>query len=106
TEILSLYARSARGGQAFEEFQRDWQADAVPHAELYAKYRKSVVHTLLKTLVTDQGYREHHVVRELLQNAESAYDSKPGELPATCEFEFILRPPTAGGAWEALACHS
>ena len=106
TEILSLYARSARNGQAFDEFQHDWQADVVSHAQLYAKHRKSVVHTLLKTLVTDPGYREHHVVRELLQNAESAYDSKPGEPAPTCEFEFVLHPPTTGNAWEAVASHS
>ena len=33
---------------------------------------------------------EHHVVRELLQNAESAYDSKPGLLPPEGEFHFTL----------------
>jgi hypothetical protein len=106
TEVLSLYARSARGGHAFEEFQQAWTSGNVSHAELYATHRKSVVPTLLKIQVTDQGYREHHVVRELLQNAESAYDSKPGELPANCEFEFVLRPPATTGAWEAVVIHS
>jgi hypothetical protein len=107
TEVLALYARSARGGREFEQFQQEWNStEKISHAALYAKYRKSVVPTLVKIQVTDLGYREHHVIRELLQNAENAYDSKPGELPAVCNFGFTLRRPVSSGAWEAIAAHT
>ena len=107
TEVLALYARSARGGREFEQFQQEWTStEKVSHSALYAKYRKAVVPTLVKIQVTDLGYREHHVIRELLQNAESAYDSKPGELPAVCNFDFTLRRPVSSGAWEAIAAHT
>jgi hypothetical protein len=106
TEVLALYARSARGGREFELFQQEWNSKKISHSALYAKYRKSVVPTLVKTQVTDMGYREYHVIRELLQNAESAYDSKPGELPAVCNFDFTLRRPISSGAWEAIAAHT
>ena len=106
TEVLSLYARSARSGNDFEQFKQEWSSGEIPHAALYAKYRKVVVPTLVKIQVTDLGYKEHHVIRELLQNAESAYDSKPGELPAICNFDFTLRRPIGSGAWEAIAAHT
>lgn len=107
TEVLALYARSARGGREFEQFQQEWNStEHISHPALYAKFRKTVVPTLVKIQVTDVGYREHHVIRELLQNAESAYDSKPGELPAVCNFDFILRRPVTSGAWEATAVHT
>lgn len=103
-EVLSIYSRSARSGQN-EAFEQAWKLGEEAPEDLYAKHRKAVMTTLLKTQVTDQGYREHHVIRELLQNAESAYDSKPGILPDERGFEFLMRPPEDAGSWECVASH-
>ncbi len=102
-EVLALYSRKARDNP---EFRHRWQQRNVDHAQLYADFRKDILSTLLKTEVKDLGYREHHVIRELLQNAESAYASKPGALPADRDFEFVLRPSTDGLMWEGIASHS
>ncbi len=102
-EVLALYSRKVRDNT---EFRQRWQQPSVDHAHLYADFRKDILSTLLKTEVRDLGYREHHVIRELLQNAESAYDSKPGEPPPERDFEFILRPSADGRFWEGVASHS
>ncbi|MBI4660372.1 MAG: hypothetical protein HY735_16170 [Verrucomicrobia bacterium] len=102
-EVLALYSRKVRDN---EEFRRRWHEPNPDHARLYSDFRKEILQTLLQTEVTDLGYREHHVIRELLQNAESAYDTKPGELASQCEFEFVLRPPTMDAAWEGVVTHS
>ncbi|HXG49422.1 MAG TPA: hypothetical protein VNO52_17495 [Methylomirabilota bacterium] len=102
-EVLAVYSRRVRDNPAFHQ---RWQQPNLDHAELYAEFRQDILKTLLKTEVKDLGYREHHVIRELLQNAESAYDSEPGELPSERDFEFLLRPSADGRFWEGVASHS
>lgn len=105
TEVLALYSQRARPDEAFQRFQQIWQTGSESHADVYGQFRDEVKATLLKTEVTDLGYRKHHVIRELLQNAESAYDSMAGELPKTCGFELMIRPPVQGRVWQAIAKH-
>ena len=106
TEVLSLYRRSARGGAEFERFQEEWAAGSTPHQDLYEEHRKEIVATLLRTQVLDQGYGAEHVIRELLQNAESAYDSQPGQRPAVRDFEFSVVPAGTPTGWIGSASHS
>lgn len=106
TEVLSLYRRSARGGPEFEQFQKEWAAGNIAHRDLYDEHRKEIVETLLQTQVRDQGYGAEHIIRELLQNAESAYDSQPNERPAVRDFEFSVAPAGTPTGWVGTASHS
>jgi hypothetical protein len=105
TEVLALYSQRARPDETFQRFQKIWQTGNESHAEVYGQFRNEVKATLLKSEVTDLGYRKYHVVRELLQNAESAYDSMAGELPEKRGFDLVLRPPLHGRMWQVVAKH-
>src|ERR1700738_26549 len=74
---------------------------ALPPFERYQRHREQIRRTLVKQLVTQAGYERQHIVREFLQNAESAYASKRVAVHGAC-FEF---PVTAGGsvAWRNVA---
>ena len=105
TEVLALYSQRARPDEAFQRFQQLWQAGNESHADVYGQFRDDVKATLLKSEVTDLGYRKHHVIRELLQNAESAYDSMSGDMTPKRSFELVIRPPVQGRMWQAIAMH-
>jgi hypothetical protein len=73
--------------------------------ERYQKHRDTIRTTLLKELVSKVGYEKHHIVRELLQNAESAYASKRERI-ADSSFEFAVIPAGATGWRRIVARHS
>ncbi len=75
----------------------DYEAEKVQSPFLcYQKHRETIRQTLLKELVAKVGYEKHHILRELLQNAESAYASKLNP-PDDAWFEFnIVAAPVAG----------
>ena len=106
TEILSLYSRKGRGDEHFQRFQELWQKGERSHPDLYAEFREHVLATLLQTEVHDLGYRPHHIARELLQNAESAYDSLPAGTQTTADFKMVSRHMSELGAWVTTAEHS
>jgi len=105
-EILSLYSLKGRSGEHFQRFQQLWQAGERSHEELYAEFRDRILTTLLQTEVHDLGYQPHHVARELLQNAESAYDSLPPGVPMAGDFKLISLPAPERGGWETTAEHA
>jgi hypothetical protein len=106
TEILSLYSRKGRSGEHFHRFQELWQKGERAHSDLYGEFREQVMATLIQTEVHDLGYRPHHIVRELLQNAESAYDSISAPPTTAREFKLVSRHIPEDGTWETVAEHS
>ena len=85
---------------------RSYEADAVLSPfERYQKHRDTIRQTLLKELVVKVGYEKHHILRELLQNAESAYASKKNP-PADAWFEFSIIPASAAGRRKVVARHA
>ena len=84
----------------------DYKADAVLSPfERYQKHREAIRKTLLKELVAKVGYEKHHILRELLQNAESAYASKLNP-PSGAWFEFSITSTTQAGQRKITARHA
>ena len=84
----------------------DYKADAVLSPfERYQKHREAIRKTLLKELVAKVGYEKHHILRELLQNAESAYASKLN-APSAAWFEFSITSTTQAGQRKISARHA
>ncbi len=76
-----------------------------PRAEVYEEFRKRIVINARKQNVDDAGYRIGHILRELLQNAESAYASKGGELPLQRDFVVTISPQAGGTSWHFSCRH-
>jgi hypothetical protein len=84
----------------------DYKADAaLPPYERYQKHRDAIRRTLLKELVSKVGYEKHHILRELLQNAESAYASKR-DKPTEAWFEFLIEAAGSAGRRKVSARHA
>ncbi|MGH7991319.1 MAG: hypothetical protein ACREDS_14160, partial [Limisphaerales bacterium] len=83
----------------------EYEADAVLSPfERYQKHRETIRQTLLKELVARVGYEKHHILRELLQNAESAYASKKNP-PTDAWFEFVIEATSQLGQRKVVARH-
>jgi hypothetical protein len=83
----------------------EYEADAVLSPfERYQKHRETIRQTLLKELVARVGYEKHHILRELLQNAESAYASKKNP-PTDAWFEFVIEATSQLGERKIVARH-
>jgi len=83
-----------------------YQADAaLSPFERYQKYRDTIRQTLLRELVAKVGYEKHHILRELLQNAESAYASKKNP-EAEAWFEFTIESVAQVGQRKIVARHA
>lgn len=88
------------------EFHAAYNDQGKPRAEVYEKFRPRILKNAKKQNVEEAGYRIEHIVRELLQNAESAYASKAGVLPVQRDFVFTFSPPSMSGAsWQATCRH-
>ena len=81
--LLSLYELS---DVVSEDYSKAKRLGASPF-DLYTQFREHIVEILVKKHVKEVGYTKEHVLRELLQNAESAYGSKSERL-AVPWFEF------------------
>lgn len=99
-EVLALYQRSDNPSA---EYQRDKEAGVSPYA-LYQNHRLRITKVLLEKEVQAMGYGREHVLRELLQNAESAYASK-ASLPPEPWFQFIVERPAQGGVCQVSISH-
>ena len=97
--ILKVFETNATVNAAYENDR------SLPVFERYQKHRDTIRNTLLKELVSKVGYEKHHILRELLQNAESAYASKQ-ELPADSSFEFVVMATKEPGWRQVVARHS
>ena len=53
------------------------QATETEIERVYASHREEIVNPIIKAQVKDPGYEPGHILRELIQNAESAYRSRP-----------------------------
>ncbi len=76
-------------------------------AKIYREHRLKIKARLVQVHATEMGYEARHVMRELLQNAESAYASRsPGLLPERATFEISARAVEYGASWnfEILHC--
>ncbi len=76
-------------------------------AKIYREHRLKIKARLVQVHATEMGYEARHVMRELLQNAESAYASRsPGLLPERATFEISARAVENGASWnfEILHC--
>jgi hypothetical protein len=71
----------------------------------YQRHRETIRSTLLKELAAKVGYEKHHLLRELLQNAESAYASKQGK-PVDGWFEFKVGETGVAGRRQVVARHA
>jgi len=75
--------------------------------KIYREHRLKIKARLVQVHATEMGYEARHVMRELLQNAESAYASRsPGLLPERATFEISARAVENGASWnfEVLHC--
>lgn len=75
--ILTTYELVAPEDGTF----RAARGDGRPADVLYREFRPAILRVLREKLVAEEGYEARHIVRELLQNAESAYASQ-GHAPA------------------------
>lgn len=67
-----------------------------PPAATYGKFRERILKTFRREFVSDAGYKIEHVLRELLQNAESAYASQR-EGAGTRPFNVRISERSAAG---------
>ena len=87
------------------EFLNAYNDPTKRRAEIYETFRKRIVTNARKQNVDIAGYRIEHILRELLQNAESAYASKAGVLPAQRDFVVTISPQTASASWQFTCRH-
>lgn len=83
--VLAIYERS---DNPTIEYQRDKDSGASSSAR-YQSHRSQITKVLLEKEVRAVGYGREHVLRELLQNTESAYASK-AVLPPEPWFRFTV----------------
>ena len=85
---------------------RDYEAEKNRSPfQCYQNHRETIRQTLLKELVAKVGYEKHHILRELLQNAESAYASKLNP-PDDAWFEFTIVAAPVAGRRKVIARHA
>jgi hypothetical protein len=99
-EVLALYQRSDNPSA---EYKKDKESGASPFV-LYQSYRARITKVLLEKEVQAMGYGREHVLRELLQNAESAYASKSRPTPEPW-FHFVVERPAQGGVCKVSISH-
>jgi hypothetical protein len=75
-------------------------------AKVYRENRPMIIARLVQAHATEMGYEAKHVMRELLQNAESAYASRqPDYLPGRRTFEIGAKPIDKGAVWNVEVVH-
>ncbi len=75
-------------------------------AKFYRENRAKIKERLVQHHATDMGYEGKHVMRELLQNAESAYASrKKNLLPACKTFEVRMADLPQSSGWVVQVTH-
>lgn len=99
--VLANYGNAHRGDA---EFHAAYNDQTKPRVDVYGTFRTRIVENAKRQNVKDVGYRIEHILRELLQNAESAYASKAGLLPTQRDFVVTLSPQTGGTNWQ-FSCH-
>ena len=90
--VLGFYELCAHGDV---EFRTARELEGATSNDLYHRFRERILGVLRKELVADVGYTARHVVRELLQNAESAYASMP-TAPSSCSFTLTVQASERG----------
>lgn len=100
--VLAYYGNAHRGDA---EFHTAYNDQTKSRADVYETFRTRIVKNAKRQNVEDAGYRIEHIVRELLQNAESAYASKAGTLPTQPDFIVTLLPQTGGTSWQFVCRH-
>ena len=99
-EVLALYQRCDVPSAAY---RRDQKAGLAGFT-LYQNHRDQITKVLIEKEVQDLGYGKQHVLRELLQNAESAYASKAS--PSVDRwFHFVVERPPQGSLCKVIASH-
>jgi hypothetical protein len=98
--VLTTYDLHAPEDREFRQANRDGQ----PADKVYEIFRERILRVLRERLVMDEGYEERHVLRELLQNAESAYASRAGEPLGRCPFHVRSEPAAASIRVVAIHC--
>lgn len=98
--LLSLYELS----DVNDEYRGVKERGATPF-ELYAQFRNHIVDVLVKKHVKEVGYSKEDVLRELIQNAESAYASKRDAV-SQAWFEFRVGAGPNPGERRIFARHA
>jgi hypothetical protein len=91
-DLLALYRRS---DVISNEFRAAQGRGASPF-DLYKEFRSHIVEVLIRKHVKEVGYTREHILRELLQNAESAYASKTERVTIPW-FEFKIESASRSG---------
>ncbi len=99
-EVLALYQRYDVTSAAY---RRD-KYSGLAAFSLYQNHRDQITKVLIEKEVRAVGYEEKHVLRELLQNAESAYASKANPPPEPW-FRFIVERPEQGNVCKVSVSH-
>lgn len=100
--ILRVYEDNNRGSV---EYRHDKEA-GVSAYERFQKYRPEISKVLVESRVRAFGYEEKHILRELLQNAESAYASKrESALPAEPWFECVIARVQGADRYQVTVMH-
>jgi len=97
--LLTTYELHAPEDREFKKATKEGKTAE----QVYNVFRDRIVGVLRDRLVIDEGYEERHVLRELLQNAESAYASRAGEPLSVCPFHVRTEP--AGNNIHVVASH-
>ena len=99
-DVLAIYQRYDVTSAAY---RRDQEAGLAGFS-LYQNHRDQITKVLIEKEVRAVGYGEQHVLRELLQNAESAYASKANPPPEPW-FRFIVERPEQGNICKVSVSH-
>lgn len=83
--LLAVYL-SFKGNPELDRLQREGNSAR----QLYYTYRREILSVFRKELVEDVGYKKRDIVRELLQNTESAYASQAGGSPSPKAFRLSV----------------
>ena len=76
-------------------------------AKIYQEHRSKIKARLVQAHATEMGYEAQHVMRELLQNAESAYASRhPDRQASERSFQVIATDKAHGSEWAIQVTHS
>jgi len=76
-------------------------------AKTYREHRSKIKARLVQAHATEMGYEAQHVMRELLQNAESAYASRhPDRQAAERSFQVAATDEAHGSEWAIKVTHS
>ena len=100
--ILRAYEDNDRGSV---EYRHDKEA-GVSAYERFQKYHPVITKVLVESRVRAFGYQEQHILRELLQNAESAYASqKESSSPPEPWFELAITRLPGETGYRVTAMH-